>query len=226
MTTAVIGIGALGGTVARHLVDGGESVAVAARDPDKAAQFARELGGLSRAASVSEAIVDADAVLLAVMWQTATNLIPKYAQLLDGKVVIDPSNPIALDESGTPIQRDGGPLRNLPEWTSSGAVIAGLLPAGARYVKAFGTLAARDLASGAHRAPERVALLYATDDDRAGSVVERLISVAGFDPVKAGGVGDVGRIEMPGGDLHEYGRAFQGQPPTAAQAKAAAVPVG
>jgi len=47
-------------------------------------------------------------------------------------------------------------------------------------------------------------LFYATDDDRAAAAaIERLITVAGFDPVKAGGVSDAGRIEMPGGDLHE-----------------------
>ena len=35
------------------------------------------------------------------------------------------------------------------------------------------------------------------------AAIERLITVAGFDPVKAGGVSDAGRIDMPGGDLHE-----------------------
>jgi 8-hydroxy-5-deazaflavin:NADPH oxidoreductase len=166
-------------------------------------------------------IDDADAVVLAVLWQTATNLIPQYAESLDGKVVIDTSNPLALGETNTPIQRRGNFLRNLPQDVSTGAVIAGLLPAGAHYVKAFGTLAGDDLSSGAQRAPERVALLYATDDDQAASVVERLISVAGFDPVRVGGLADSGRIEMPGGDLHEFGSAFQGRPPTAAQARAA-----
>ena len=32
MSTAIIGVGNLGGTVARHLVAGGESVVVAAKD--------------------------------------------------------------------------------------------------------------------------------------------------------------------------------------------------
>lgn len=48
-------------------------------------------------------------------------------------------------------------------------------------------------------------LFYATDDDSAGTAVEHLITAAGFDPVKVGGVADAGRIEVPGGDLHQYG---------------------
>ena len=42
-------------------------------------------------------------------------------------------------------------------------------------------------------------------DDTAARTVERLIRAAGFDPLKAGGVADAGRIEMPGGDLHQFG---------------------
>jgi predicted dinucleotide-binding enzyme len=48
-------------------------------------------------------------------------------------------------------------------------------------------------------------LLYATDDDAAAAAIERLISAAGFDPLKVGGVADAGRIEVPGGDLHQGG---------------------
>jgi hypothetical protein len=35
--------------------------------------------------------------------------------------------------------------------------------------------------------------------------IERLITVSGFDPVRAGNVSDVGRLEVPGGDLHQNG---------------------
>jgi predicted dinucleotide-binding enzyme len=45
-------------------------------------------------------------------------------------------------------------------------------------------------------------LFYATDDDRAGEQVERLIRTAGFEPVKIGGVGQSDRLEV-GGDLHD-----------------------
>jgi len=80
-----------------------------------------------------------------------------------------------------------------------------LLPPRSHYVKAFGTLGAVSLASSANRAPRRAVLFYATDDEQAATTVERLISAAGFDPVKAGGVEAAGRIETPGGDLQESG---------------------
>jgi hypothetical protein len=99
-------------------------------------------------------------------------------------------------------------------------VVAGLLPPGAQYVKAFGSLGAPSLASDANRAPRRVVLFYATDDERAAAVIEPLITAAGFDPVKAGGVKDAGRIEVPGGDLHQYG-GLNGQLLDIDQARAA-----
>jgi predicted dinucleotide-binding enzyme len=83
-------------------------------------------------------------------------------------------------------------------------VIAGLLPKGAHFVKAFGTLAAPSLGTGAHRTPDPAVLFYATDDAIAEDVVRRLIVAAGFEPVKAGGVKDALRIEV-GGDLHQFG---------------------
>ena len=199
MTTAIIGVGKIGGAAARHLVAGGESVVLAAKDESNARALAGELGPLARAASVKDAIAEADAVLLAVWLDTIEELVSQHARLLDGKVVVDPSNPIGFDDSGQV-------FRTLPEGQSAGSVVVALLPAGAHYVKAFGTLVGDAFATGARREPRRAALFYATDDDTAAATVERLIRAAGFDPVKAGGVADAGRIEVPGGDLYQMGR--------------------
>jgi predicted dinucleotide-binding enzyme len=111
-------------------------------------------------------------------------------------VVIDPSNPIGVDENGemTP---------TLPDHQSAGSVVTAMLPTGAHYVKAFGSLGADSLASAANREPRRAVLFYATDDDAAAAAIERLISAAGFDPLKVGGLAEAGRIEVPGVDLHQ-----------------------
>jgi predicted dinucleotide-binding enzyme len=198
MTTAIIGVGNIGGAVARHLVAGGEPVVLAATDQSHAEALADELGPLARAASVEDAIADGDAVVFAVWLDTIKELIPQQARRLEGKVVIDPSNPIGFDESGQP-------FRTLPEGQSAGSVVVALLPAGAHYGKAFGTLAADSLATAAHREPRRAVLFYATDDDTAATTIERLIRAAEFDPLKAGGAAEAGRIEAPGGDLHQFG---------------------
>ena len=201
MTTAIIGVGNIGSSVARHLVAGGEPVVLTAKDESRAQALAEELGPLARAASVEDAISGADTVLLAVWLDTMRELIPAYANLLTGKVVIDPSNPIGFDASGQM-------TRTLPEGESSGSVVAALLPAGTHYVKAFGSLGADALAASANRDP-RAVLFYATDDDAAEKTIGRLIRAAGFEPWKAGGVAAAGRIEAPGGDLHQYG--FNGE---------------
>jgi 8-hydroxy-5-deazaflavin:NADPH oxidoreductase len=198
MATAIIGTGNIGGTLARHLVRGGEPVVLAAKDEANAAALAQELGQLARAASVEEAIAEADAVVFAVWLDTTKELVAKDGRLLEDKVVVDPSNPLGFDENGQMI-------RTLPDGESSGSVVDALLPADAHYVKAFGTLAADALASGANREPRQAVLFYATDDDAAATTIERLIRAAGFEPLKAGGVADAGRIEMPGGDLHQAG---------------------
>jgi 8-hydroxy-5-deazaflavin:NADPH oxidoreductase len=87
---------------------------------------------------------------------------------------------------------------------SAATARAALLPADAQLVKAFGTLGAEALASSANRTPRRAVLFFATDDEGAEATAERLITTAGFDAIKAGGVSDAARIEV-GGDLHQYG---------------------
>lgn len=196
MTTAIVGLGNIGKAVAQHLVDGGEDVLLAARDESNAMALANELGGLARAASVEEAIEDAEVVVFAVWLDTLRDLIAQHAEVLNGKVVVDPSNPVALDANG-------GFARTLPDGQSSGSVVAGILPTEAAFVKAFGSLGAESLASEANQTP-RAVLFYATDDDQAATAIERLITAAGFDPVKAGGVDASLRIETFG-DLHQFG---------------------
>jgi len=197
LATAIIGVGNIGSAVARHLVAGDELVVLAAKDQSDAEAVARELGPRASAASVGDAIAGADAVVFALWLDALRDVLPRNAQGLAGKVVIDPSNPLGFDENGQMI-------RTLPDGQSSGSIVASLLPATAHYVKAFGTVAADSLANSANREP-RVVLFYATDDDEAAATAERLIRVAGFDPLKVGGVADAIRIEMPGGDLHQAG---------------------
>jgi 8-hydroxy-5-deazaflavin:NADPH oxidoreductase len=198
MTTAIIGVGNLGGTVARHLVSGGESVVLAAKDESHARALADELGPNASAASVEDAIAAADVVVLATWLDQTRELVPAQTRLLENKVVVDPSNPIGFE--------NGQMIRTLPEGQSSGSVVAGQLPASAHYVKAFGTLGAvEQLATGANHEP-RIVLFYATDDDAAEATAQRLIRAAGFEPLKVGGVSDAGRIEGPDGELQ--GRIF------------------
>jgi predicted dinucleotide-binding enzyme len=198
VTTAIIGIGNIGGTVARELASGGETVVLSAVNPDDVKNLAAEIGSRATAAlNNRDAVQRADQVVFALWLGPMKTVIDEVADLLPGKLVIDTSNPIS-------IAADGKVSRTLPDGQSAGEVISGWLPKGTRYAKAFGTLPAPLLSSGAHRTPKPAVLFYATDDAGAAPEVERLIRTAGFDPVGVGGVGECLRIEV-GGDLHAFG---------------------
>jgi predicted dinucleotide-binding enzyme len=199
MTTAIIGVGSIGGTVARELAAGGEPVLLSATNSGNVRKLAAEIGAPAAAALDNrDAIQRADAVILALWLGPMRAVIDEVADLLPGKLVIDPSNPIA-------IAADGTVSRTLPDGQSAGAVVAGWLPQGTRYAKAFGSLSAPLLLSGTNRRPKPAVLFYATDDARAATQVERLIRIAGFEPMAVdGGVQESGRIEV-GGDLHAFG---------------------
>jgi predicted dinucleotide-binding enzyme len=211
MTTAIMGVGTIGTIVARNLVQGGERVILANRDKSKADKLAAQLGHLASSAEVGDAITQSDVVVLAVYFDVMKFFIPEFGQKLLGKIVVDPSNPVGPDGKG-------GFKKTIPANQSSGQIIAQMLPSGAKFVKAFGTLSADSLASASRRAPERAVLFYATDDATAGDAVARLITAAGFDPVKVGGADQSIRIEV-GGDLAQFG-GLNGKLLTVAEAEA------
>jgi predicted dinucleotide-binding enzyme len=196
MTTAIIGTGGLGSVIARQLAAGGEALRLASADQQSARTLAARLGGATVvAASNRDALSGADAVVLALRFTVLKDVIAEIAAPLAGHVVIVPSNPVTLDAAGQVV-----PV--LPEGQSSGKVVAGWLPAGAHLAMAFGSLSAGLFTKASHRSPEPAVLFYVTGDDRAGREAERLIRTAGFEPVRAGGLGRSSRLEV-GGDLHD-----------------------
>jgi 8-hydroxy-5-deazaflavin:NADPH oxidoreductase len=195
MTTAIIGTGGLGSAIARQLASGGETVRLSSADIASARTLAAQIGrGAVVAVDNRDALRGADAVVLALRFTVLKGVIDEIAGPLAGQLVVVPSNPVTADAQGNI-------SRVLPEGQSSGKAVTGWLPAGARLAMAFGTLPADLLESASHRSPEPAVLFYATDDDRAGEEVERLIRTAGFAAVKAGGIEQSGRLEV-GGDLH------------------------
>ena len=210
-TVAIIGTGTIGSTLAANFAAGGQDFLLAGRDQDTARKIADGLGGRAEAVSVDEAVDRAGVLVIAVWLPDFEQLIAQYGQRLAGKIIVDPTNPVGPDGAG-------GYRKVIGEQESSGQILAGLLPAGARLVKAFGTLSAPTLAAAARREPDRAVLFYASDDEAAGDLVANLIRTAGYDPVRVGGLDQSIRIEMYG-DLHEFGAL--GRAVTRAEALAA-----
>jgi len=198
MNTAVIGLGNIGSRLARNLTAGGQKVILADKTLAKAQKLAAELGCHAEALAVVDAIGKANVIVLAVYFAAIKDLIATHRGALAGKIIVDPSNPIAPDGKG-------GFRKTIPADQSSGQLISALLPQGAQLAKAFGTLSAESLASGANRLPERAVLFYATDHPEAGKAVVELIEASGFSPVSVGGIDKSIRIEV-GGNLHEFGK--------------------
>jgi 8-hydroxy-5-deazaflavin:NADPH oxidoreductase len=196
MTTAIIGTGGIGSAIARQLASGGETLRLSSANEESARTLAAKIGPAAVVANGNrDALQGADAVVLALRFGVLKGVIDQIGAPLTGKVVVVPSNPVGIDARGNV-------SRLLPDGQSSGEVVAGWLPAGARLALAFGTMSADLLESSGNRSPEPAVLFYATGDDRAGQEVERLIRTAGFEPVKIGGIEQSGRLEV-GGDLHD-----------------------
>jgi 8-hydroxy-5-deazaflavin:NADPH oxidoreductase len=196
MTTAIIGTGGIGSAIARRLASGGEPLRLSSRDASAAWVLATEIGGASVAAADNrDALRGAGAVILALRFTVLQSVIDEIAESLTGKVVVVPSNPLTADARGKV-------SRVLPDSQSSGVVVAGWLPPGASLAMAFGSMSAEVFMSAANRSPERAVLFYAADDGPASEEAARLIRTAGFEPARAGGVGQSGRLEV-GGDLHD-----------------------
>jgi 8-hydroxy-5-deazaflavin:NADPH oxidoreductase len=196
-TVAIIGTGNIGSRLAANFAAGGQDFLLAGRDADAAHKLASGLDGHAETVSVDEAVARANVLVVAVWLDDFKQFIAQYGERLVGKVIIDPTNPVGPDG-------DGGYRKVIGEQESSGQILAALLPAGARLVKAFGTLSSGSLSAAARREPERAVQFYAADDDAAGEEVADLIRAGGYEPVRVGGLDQSIRIEMFG-DLHEYG---------------------
>ena len=164
MRIGIIGSGNIGGTAARLFVNAGHEVALShARRPEALRDQVAALGPRARATTIEDAADFGQVVLLAIPWRSRDDL---RAARLRGKIVVDAMNPFRRDSS----------LYDLGDSTSSEEV-AKALP-GARLVKAFNHLRAKDLAThGEVRTPveDRTALFVAGDDEEAKRVDAGLV---------------------------------------------------
>jgi predicted dinucleotide-binding enzyme len=197
LKVAVIGLGNIGTVVATNLVKGNRSLIVADRTLEKANALSQKLGTLAQPAAIATAVKEADILVLAIWFDGIKEFFKTYAAELQGKIIVDPSNPIAPDEKG-------GFKKIIDQDQSAGQILGALLPQGAKLAKALGTLGAASLEKAAFQQPEKAVEFYATDDSSINGQIEELIRDNGFEPVHVGGLDQSIRIEVFG-DLHEFG---------------------
>lgn len=174
MNITVIGSGNMGSAFVKQLSRAGHQVVVAARDLDKAEAVAAAHPG-STASSLAKAAEHAEVIVLATGYGDAVAALKSVGDL-QGKVVIDITNPLTADFMGLTIGHT----------TSAAEEIAKAVPE-VKVVKAFNTVFAQVLADGADFGNgQRVPVYFAGDDAAAKSTVSALIESIGFAPVDAG----------------------------------------
>ena len=174
MQVLVIGAGNMGSAFVKQLHAAGHQVAVTARSADKAQALAARYPGV-RAVEAAGAASKADAVVLATGHSDAAAALQSVGGL-EGKVVIDITNPLTADYMGL----------TLGHSSSSAEQIAQAVP-GAQVVKAFNTLFAQVLADGADFGQGRKATVFiASDSDGAKQTARALAESLGFETVDAG----------------------------------------
>lgn len=175
MTVAVLGTGEMGTALALALARARVPVAVGSRDPARASALAARIAAEAPGARVSGAdhrgaVAGADAVVLAVGFPDALRLLPALADLLPGRIVVDPTTPWDDEVPATSASRE----------------LARLLPPGAPLVAAWKTTFAAELA--AARPGEPHDALLCGDDAQAKATVAALIAATGFRPLDCGGL--------------------------------------
>lgn len=183
MKVTIIGAGNMGSAFVKQLVRAGHEVSVTARDSAKAAQVAAAHPG-AKAVAVAGAANGADAVVLATGYGDAAAALQAVGNL-QGKVVIDITNPLTADYMGL----------TLGHSSSAAEEIAKAVP-GAEVVKGFNTVFAQVLGDGADFGEGRkVTVFVASDSARARQTATALAQSMGFEVVDAGGLKNARYLE-------------------------------
>jgi predicted dinucleotide-binding enzyme len=170
---SIIGVGSMASALAGRALAGGNTVEIIGRDPAKAKALAAALGGAT-VGTVGTAPAG-DIVIVAVPYASAAAVISQSGDGLDGKVVVDITNPITPDLSGF----------LTPQGSSGAQEIAKAAPEGAHVVKAFNTLFSNVLAAGSAEG-RPLDVFIAGDDAQAKARVSAFIESLGLRPMDAG----------------------------------------
>jgi NADPH-dependent F420 reductase len=175
MKIAVIGTGAVGGTLGRRWAQGGHEVAFCSRNPggEKAQALVAAAGANARAALTREGAEAAEVVVLAVPWNAAEEAIRSAGELVE-KIVVDCTNPVRPDLSGLLVGTTDSAAEKVARWSG-----------GAHVVKAFNTVHASTMEDPAFGF-DPADLLICGDDERAKVVVTQLAEQLGFKVHDAG----------------------------------------
>ena len=171
--------------IATRALAGGHTVTLLGTEPEKEQALAEELSGEVRTGTVGDPISD-DVVVLAVWYQALDGLLGRYGDQLDGKTVVDITNP-ADPQTYAPVTVEAG---------SAAQEIAQKAP-GAKVVKAFNTTFAGSLVEG-QGGGQPLDVFVASDDEEGKAKVRELAESAGLRVFDAGPLALARQLEGAG----------------------------
>jgi predicted dinucleotide-binding enzyme len=189
---SIIGSGNMASAIGALALKGGNTVEVTGRDASKAASAARTLGNGATVGTWGAAPTG-DIVILAVLFESAVDVVSEYGVALADKIVVDITNPFSPTGTGLAVPHD----------TSIAQLVAAAAPASTQVVKAFNTLFRDVLASGGPRD-----VFMAGNSAQAKASLAAFITSIGHRPRD---VGDLGMAHwLEGASLLEMGLARHG----------------
>jgi predicted dinucleotide-binding enzyme len=181
-TISIIGSGGMATAIGGRIAKAGHTVEVVSRDPAKARALADQIAAGATTGTYGAAPAG-DIVILAVPYGGAAAVVTEFGDALDGKVIIDITNPVSPDLTGLVT----------PHGSSGAQEIAKAAPVGAHVVKAFNTLFGPVFARGG-----RLDAFIAADDPEAKARVSTFIASLGLRPLDVGGLRMASTLESLG----------------------------
>jgi predicted dinucleotide-binding enzyme len=178
MKIQVIGAGNVGSHVIRAAVKAGHTVTVGVRNPEKIQALLDETG-----IEVAHSAEGKDLVISTLPYAAAAKLLPTFG--LDGKVVVDASNPLGWADGPTHAPAEGH--------ASGGAHLQALMP-GVKIVKAFNTFGA-ELSTATADADRPLDHFIAGDDAEAKALVSGLLESLNMRPIDLGPIRNAATLE-------------------------------
>ena len=183
MNISILGTGNMATGLAVLFVKTGHTVTLGSRDAEMAKAVAKTVGNGVGGATLADAAVKADLVVLAVPFDAAAEVI-RAAGDLSGKTLVDITNPMTADYSALTIGHT----------TSAAEEIQKLAPT-AKVVKAFNTVFASVLEVDGKVAGSPVTVFVASDDADARKTVSDLAASAGLEAIETGGLASARYLE-------------------------------
>ena len=184
MKIAILGAGAVGSALTEGWTRDGREIVVGVRDPEdpKYAELAARTG--AEIALVSQATAAADAIVLAVPWDTVEGVLANIGDL-GGKPLIDATNPLQFAEGKLNLVQPGGLSggEHVGRWAQNARVVKTLNQVGAEMMAAEKAMAAKPC------------MFIAGDDSEANQTAAELVGALGFEALQAGGLEQARHLE-------------------------------